>query len=62
MYSKLVSQDVWHNVKGISSVQSPCPERTSEHIKIMEYFDIRLRNRNPTTYLTIFLGSVIGLT
>ena len=29
-YSKLVSQDAWHNAKGISSIWPPCPEKTSK--------------------------------
>ena len=29
-YPKLLSQDAWHNVKGISSIWSPCPEKTSK--------------------------------
>jgi hypothetical protein len=27
-YSTLVSRDAWHNAKGISSIRSPCPEKT----------------------------------
>ena len=29
-YSKLVSQDAWHNAKGIGSIRSSCPEKTSK--------------------------------
>ncbi len=29
-YSKLVSQDAWHNAKGIGSIRSPCSEKTSK--------------------------------
>ena len=29
-YSTLVSRDTWHNAKGISSIRSPCPEKTAK--------------------------------
>ena len=37
-YSKLVSQDAWHNDKGIRSIRSPCPEKTSKTCRIIGIF------------------------
>jgi hypothetical protein len=37
-YSKLVSHDAWHNTKGIRSIWSLCPEKTSKTCRIIGIF------------------------
>ena len=55
-YSKLVSQDAWHNAKGIRSIRSPCSEKTSKTCSFIGIFWCWLKTAKSDHILDVFSG------
>ena len=55
-YSKRVSKDAWHNAKGIRSIRSPSPEKTSQMCSFIRIFWRQPKTAKSDHILDVFSG------